>query len=269
MAGKRKTVAPAEPALSWGQRLERLGRSLLTRLVLPVVIPVVLISVGLFGLYRLQGTLREGAGPVLVPLADIQCEAPPGISREDFLQDVAFLADLPARVDLLDSERLAAAFARHPWVESVERITALPERRPQVVLVFRVPVLLVRYREGRGTVDRRGVLLPESAPAEGLPSTESEVPPRRGAVWLDPRVKACAAVAGFLHGHQDRLRLVRLSCEQRGVLLSTVWGETIIWGSPPGFERADEPAADRKVARLLQRSIASGTDLDLRIAPAP
>lgn len=263
MAGKRKPVAPAEPKHSQGHRLERLGRYLLTRLVLPVLIPVVVVGLTVLILYGLQAALRERTGPVSLSLADIDCEPPPGQTRAGFLEDVAYRADLPETVDLRDTERLASAFAQHVWVESVQSITPTPERRLRVVLTYRVAVLAVQHDERIYAVDRRGIVLPDHAVVEGLPKCSSSVRPQRGSAWDDGCVVACAKVAGYLHTHRARLHVVKMTCEQTGVLLWTFGEKRITWGSPPGGERLQEPPAVRKLQRLLGREAGSVGDLDL------
>src|SRR5262249_32635342 len=82
------------------------------------------------------------------PFADVRCAAPPAQSAADFLAEVQYLSNLPDRLNVLDDRlgpRLAAAFARHPWVEEVERVEIAVPRRVQVRLVFRVPVLAVTW----------------------------------------------------------------------------------------------------------------------------
>jgi hypothetical protein len=75
-----------------------------------------------------------------IAFEDIECTAPPGMSRLDFLGEVQYLGGMPSRLSLLDEgllERLAAAFAKHPRVEKVERVEKSPARQVKVVLVFR------------------------------------------------------------------------------------------------------------------------------------
>jgi hypothetical protein len=277
MGGKRKTEDSAEAPrrnrlVDLRDGLPRLGYRLLTRLVLPILVPVIVLGIGFSALYALQATLREHAAPVPISFADIQCDSPPGLPREDFLQQVQCWPggnEIPDTLDLLDGSlapRLTAAFRRHPWVESVERITPTPERRLRVGLVFRVPVLAVPDGERFRAVDRRGVLLPEKAYTPDLPRYEGRtpIPPvKLGTVWPDQRITACASVAALLRPHQDRVPLEKLTCEDRAVLLWTAWGEKITWGSPPGVELRGEAHADRKLERLLGRSL-DATDLDLR-----
>ena len=92
--------------------------------LLPALAPVlVLVGVIAWGQYsrdrlRTQDRYR-------LPFATIDCPSPPSLSRDDFLNEVQYQSSLPDRVDLLDGdtpERLRQAFARHPWVERVDRV---------------------------------------------------------------------------------------------------------------------------------------------------
>jgi hypothetical protein len=76
-----------------------------------------------------------------VAFAEIDCTPPPGQERRDFLAEVQYLAGMPDRSSVLDEDlapRIAEAFARHPCVEEVERVSLLPGRKVSVRLQFRV-----------------------------------------------------------------------------------------------------------------------------------
>jgi hypothetical protein len=132
-------------------------------------------------------------------VGDIDCPAPPGMRRPEFLAEVQYLGPLPDRLPALDDEtavRLSAAFARHPWVESVEEVRLLPPSGARVRLVFRTPALAVPQPGGTRVVDGHGVLLPAGAPTEGLPVYVGSAPPPAGLAgepWGDPAVTAAAA----------------------------------------------------------------------------
>src|SRR4051812_31836913 len=60
-----------------------------------------------------------------VPFPAIGCTAPPALEHAVFLAEVQYLSGLPDRLPLLEdglAQRLADAFATHPWVEKVERV---------------------------------------------------------------------------------------------------------------------------------------------------
>jgi hypothetical protein len=192
------------------------------------------------------------------------------MSRADFLDNVQAYANLPDDLDLLDPDtvdRITTAFSSNPWVEQVIRVTPL-SKNLRVELAFRQPVLAVPIHGRLRAVDARGILLPERAVRDDLPQFSGEVrvqPAGPGKVWADPRLTAGARVTAYLHPQQDRLRLEKIDADERGILLRTAWGWTIVWGSPPGSELQGELPAEEKVARLLRAIPESGPlELDLR-----
>jgi hypothetical protein len=130
-----------------------------------------------------------------VPVASIQCPAPPGMDLDAFLNEVRYLGRLPTTVSAVDpklNEQLSAAFMVHPWVDQVGEIEVTAERQIRVQLEFRVPKLRVMDR----MVDGTGVLLPRCEPLPGLPLLvgdwpEPDVP--AGRVW--PSLKRPAELA--------------------------------------------------------------------------
>jgi hypothetical protein len=152
-----------------------------------------LVALGKLARHRLRDEARYS-----LPFEAVECPAPPGSERVPFLGEVQYLARLPDRLRLLDEDlprRLADAFARHPWVERVEAVEVTPPEGVRVRLRFRTPALAVPQPGGVRVVDRRGVLLPASAPDAGLPVYPGVAPPPRGAAgepWGDPAVEAAA-----------------------------------------------------------------------------
>jgi hypothetical protein len=164
-------------------------------------------AVGLFlaGLILLSQAARDRLreqGRYTLPFADISCTPPPGLSRADFLEEVRYYAAVPGRLHLLEpdlAERLAGAFARHPWVAEVERVEVVLPAQVEVRLRYRRPALAVRVAGRLRVVDDRGVLLPRGAAAGGLPVFQGQAAPPAGPVgtpWGDPAVEAAARAAG-------------------------------------------------------------------------
>jgi hypothetical protein len=215
----------------------------------------------------------------------IDCAAPEGLSREDFLAEVQFLAGQPDRLPLLDAGlpgRLAEAFARHPWVEEVRRVEVLPGRRLHVDLAWRRPVLAVRLMTGdqpadgsvllptwAGTmrtgqvpcraVDRRGVLLPVQATRAGLPILNTAVglpAGPAGTPWGDARVVAAARAAAFLEAERESLGLADADWEVEGDSLVLARPQLrILWGRAPGQDNRDEASAAVKLQRLRDYAV--------------
>jgi hypothetical protein len=168
----------------------------------PVLIPMVLTILALFGLIRLGEaaradlSIRDRRG---VSFDRLECPAPPGEDNEEFLSEVQYLSGWPDRLCLWDNDiatRLAGAFGRHPWVEQVERIVLAPDRSIRVHLRFRIPVLAVRYGGQLRAVDAHGILLPATAPTNGLPRFQGVAALPQGPAgtpWGDAAVTAAAS----------------------------------------------------------------------------
>ncbi|HMC89397.1 MAG TPA: hypothetical protein VKI17_07605, partial [Gemmataceae bacterium] len=74
-----------------------------------------------------------------IAVTDLQCTPPPFAQRDAFLAEVKDIASLPERLQVLDkelAERLADAFARHPYVERVERVRVLLPHEVDINLVY-------------------------------------------------------------------------------------------------------------------------------------
>jgi hypothetical protein len=133
-----------------------------------------------------------------IAFADIACTPPPGLDRGAFLDEVQYLAGLPARLCLLDEdlgERLAKGFGQHPWVAKVAEINLVPPKQIHAQLQFRRPVLAVPFDKTLRAVDGQGVLLPRAAPTDGLPvfpGTAKAPAGPAGAQWGDPKVESMA-----------------------------------------------------------------------------
>jgi hypothetical protein len=215
-----------------------------------------LVTVGNVTRARLQDLDRYS-----LAFSEIQCDPPPGQARADFLSEVQYLAGMPGRLRLLDegvAARLAEAFAAHPWVQRVEQIQILPTHEVRASLVFRNPSLAVKLSKSSSTpsvrvVDEQGVLLPTSAPADGLPTLTVEgktAPSCAGKPWDTPTVTEASRIAALCQPHKP-LRFSALTKAQEGWVLQTPGNSRVIWGRPPGAERTDESPAAQKVQRLL------------------
>jgi hypothetical protein len=174
-----------------------------------VLVPVVGAGLLLLGLIALGKAARDRLRQherYVITFTDIDCPSPPGLRRAEFLSEVQYLARLPDRLPALADEtptRVAGAFAKHPWVEKVQEVRILPPDRAQVRLVFRTPVLAVPQPNGPRAVDAHGILLPPSAPTDGLPVFRGSAAPPAGLAgepWGDREVEAAAAAASRQRG---------------------------------------------------------------------
>ncbi len=73
-------------------------------------------------------------------IIQVECEPPAGQTREAFLMEVHYYGQLPEKLDARDAslpEKLKAAFAKHPKVERVEKVTIVPPNRVRVEVVWK------------------------------------------------------------------------------------------------------------------------------------
>jgi hypothetical protein len=246
----------------------------------------------LFGFIWLNTLVRSHFGTDArskLAFADIECEPPPGLSREEFLAEVQYLANWPDEINLLDdgiAARLRVSFLVHPWVEAVDRVQVVPPRRVCVLLRYRTPVLAVAQPDDKSeawvpgrdrkaklpgrVVDRGGVLLPLAAADPQLPVLYGTVPPpsgRAGQAWGDPGVGATASVARLLAPYQEQLNLKAFEIVD-GVLVVSSERTRVVWGSID-----DETGPERKVEALVgvraERGTLDGLEVDLRSPEKP
>ncbi len=177
-----------------------------------------------------SGQQVAGRDRYLVPVADVKCDPPPGVERAAFLSEVRHLGQLPASLSAVDPQTpatLAAAFARHPWVERVDTVNIAPDRTVTAGLTFRTPTLAVRVTQDLDmrVVDRHGVLIP--AAADGLPVLTPTVPPpvpKPGEKWAGEVVPRAAELADQ---HRAR-RLVRVEKSAAGWRLLPADGPALL-----------------------------------------
>jgi len=201
-------------------------RPWLVQVAVPLLAAALLVA-GLVAFARWsRGWLRSGS-VADVAFADLDCAAPPGMTREKFLEEAQFLVGLPDEIDALDPEAsgsVRAALVAHPWVKAVGAV----EVRRGVLsaeVSFREPVLFVK--SWGCALDAEGHVLPRAADASGLLVMEKGGM-KGGAV--DEDGVAAAAVAGGLHPHRERLGLV-------GAVVTVAKGEVVVagrilWGKP-------------------------------------
>ncbi|MFO1007676.1 MAG: hypothetical protein U0929_17060 [Planctomycetaceae bacterium] len=185
---------------------------------------------------------------------------------------------------LLDSTLvadLAEAFAKHPWIEKVDRVEKTRQGRVIVQVTYRTPVAMIPVR-GLYPVDANGVLLPPSdfseAEANQLPRLEGikSLPNGKpGEAWGDPIVVAGAKLCselirkGTLDSHWARFGLKAViappppSTAPTDIPEPLVFqlvtkgtekadyqdGRLIIWGRAPGDDTL-EPTVEQKLGRL-------------------
>lgn len=249
---------------------------------IPTSLAILIVSVLMFsGLYALKKGTREhlrDTERVRVAFADIECAAPQGQARTDFLAEVQYLAGLPESMSLVEDgvlPRLSEGFAKHPWVKKVERVQIVALRGIRVDLMFRTPVLRVTRNVApkpiHYLVDAEGVLLSaQPVGYDDLPGFEDAALPApatpAGSRWSDRTLDRIVRLADFLRPHQGALHVKAFRAEKDEILFETAQGSRVHWGRAIGAESKGEPSADRKLAQLLEYCKRHG-DLDHPKAP--
>jgi hypothetical protein len=193
------------------------------------------------------------------------------------------------------TERIAAGFARHPWVAKVERVTK-QYGGVKVELVYRKPVCMVQLPGGGLPlpVDATAVLLPtgDFTPLETrrypqLLGVDREPTVLVGSRWTDAKVIGGAEIAAALGDLWESMRLHAIEPSAADPALATPgvaaspWtpnsfagrsaepfftlitdrGSRILWGYAPGANAPAELPAAEKVARL-KRYVTEKDSLD-------
>jgi hypothetical protein len=231
-----------------------------------IAVVVAAAAIGWWGWARYAEQVQRSGGNILLPEKVDVIGVGPWISidlKSEALRD----ASLDNGVPLDDPElarRLARAFDIHPWVREVVRVKLDHPAAATVEVVCREPVAMVAVPGGLLPVDAEGILLPSD---DFSPESAARYPkvtgirssPRgaTGFTWGDPLVEEAAAVASVIGPEWERLKLVE--CRPQATADSGhAWeligedGLVVRFGSAPGHERADEPTAAVKVAKLRE-----------------
>lgn len=189
---------------------------------------------------------------------------------DDFLKQVEQSSRLPETLSVLDEQltgKLAAAFARHPWVAKVVRVQKSFPAAIVVELEYRRPAAIVETANGKVVVDRDGTLLPS---AGLLNHPEMEYPViaaldlkpsvQVGQTWEEPAIIAAARTASLLQEKWAALKLneilipkdrdSQLKWDEVSLELVTNGGSKIFWGRAPGSDHPGELDSSQKVRRL-------------------
>jgi len=267
MAAAKKKSKATKPPSRFAQAIRFLlgpGQSLFV-----IVLAVLALGVGWYAVWRKVGDRVLDSESRRVTAEKVHITEPPDWVHADIRREVFRAASLTGPLSLHDdelTERIAAAFALHPWVAKVERVRKRHPASVEVDLVYRQPVCMVEVRGNLLPVDAEGVLLPREdfSPVEAAayPRLVGVKTPPVGAVgepWTDARVVGGAAIAeqlGDLWEEMNLAVIVPSEPSMPGVTrdltftLVTRLGTRIFWGRPPGDDSPGEiPAAD-KVARL-------------------
>jgi hypothetical protein len=232
---------------------------------------------------QVRGHVLSGSEYQIDP-ARIAITPPPAWIHADIAAEVLRDANVDGALSLVDSDltvRLASAFAAHPWVAHVERVSKHFPSGLDVLLAYRTPVAMVEVENGTAAlpVDADGVVLPtqdfSAADAEAYPRIgEIHTTPAgaAGARWGDDNVTGAAQIAAVLAHDWRTLGIFRIvpagqkpgrSGAEPIFHLITRSGSKITWGRAPSTSMPGEVPAAEKIAQLKRFAAQNGGSLDL------
>jgi hypothetical protein len=225
--------------------------------------------VGGYAVWRHVGPHVLSSAEYQIDPQKIEVTAPPPWIRTNVKAEAVHDASLAGPLSLLDSHltvRMASAFAAHPWVARVERVSKRYPSSVEVVLSYRKPVAMVDVQGGALPVDVDAVILPsgdfEPKSAERYPRIDEIHTAPSGQVgkcWSDPAVVGGVRVAAVLGADWQQLGLARIvpgvrkparSGFEYEYMLYTRGGTRIDWGRAPSPDGADGSPPSAKLARL-------------------
>ncbi|NOY30152.1 MAG: hypothetical protein GXP28_08230 [Planctomycetes bacterium] len=208
----------------------------------------------------------------LLTAEGIEISTLPSWITADVRMEVVRNSGLDRRLSVLDEAFVSVvedAFALHPWVESVDKITKSYPPAVFVDLTFRRPVAVVELASAEGVqlipVDKLGIQLP----AENVPDISKRYLPRIGGIvgrppvgqqWADPRVIGATELAELLADNWESLHLVDILPSARPEIreehryfvfhLITRGGTRVVWGAAPSHAPPGEDNFEAKLERL-------------------
>jgi hypothetical protein len=197
---------------------------------------------------------------------------PPYLKND--LKKLAFDGSRLADLSLLDRDvvrKVHAAFAVQSWIDGVH--VRKNRKSIDVSLTYRKPIALVEFGDNLLLpVDRNGIVLDGdqlNLDVTTSPLRISVQSPQVGSMvhgdaWPDPRVVAAAMVAHWVEPKAAQWGISRIAhvplipnsiAPEGDFELLTAKGAAgirVMWGSPPGYERANEASPEKKLQALEQ-----------------
>ncbi len=267
-AAKKKAGGSRSPS-----QLEQFVRFLLGpgRPLFVVGLAMVALAAGWYAVWQRVGERVLASDSHRITPDKVHMTPPPAWVHADIRREVFRAASFDRPLSLHDddlTQRIAEAFALHPWVAKVRRVQKRHPAAVEVVLDYRRPVCMVEVHGELLPVDGQGVLLPKDdfSPVEAAeyPRLVGLKAPPVGAVgepWSDARVIGGAAIADLLGEFWEEMNLAVIVPSEPSVpgvtqdltfTLVTRLGTRIFWGRPPGVDVPGEIAAADKTARLQE-----------------
>lgn len=238
---------------------------------------ILVLGVGVHYLWRHAAPTIAGREQYLITPDQIHITPQPAWIRSDVKAEALRNMDMGQPLSVLDdwpplAKRVQDAFAIHPWVASVKRISKRLPSSLTVELAYRRPVAAVESSDSDGItfipIDEHAIRLPQS----DFTDAERRYMPRISGVtgrplvgdrWNDPRVEGGAKLAAALADVWQQLQLIEILAAvdatskrerpQCQFEIIAAGGTRIVWGVAPGLEAAaGETSADQKRTNLLQ-----------------
>jgi hypothetical protein len=235
-----------------------------------------LFSAGIWAVWRHVRERVVSSGQYTITPEKIEITPKPPWIHTDVRGEVFRYGSLEGLSSLDDraGERIASAFALHPWIAKA-RVNLRAPARIQVELTYRRPMCMVEVPGDLLPVDVEGILLPsgdfspiekQSYPCVGGIDTRPRGPV--GQRWGDGRVVDGAEIAAALGAAWQPLKLYRIvpaatvnaaAAEEPSYDLFTRAGTRVLWGRAPRTKIAGELPTAEKVARLAQYAADHGS----------
>jgi hypothetical protein len=253
-----------------------------TRMLAFGMIVIVAVGLGYVVWQQVRGHVLSSTDYQLEPQKIVITPAPAWI-RADVKAEVLRDAGFNAPLSLLDEEltlHLASAFAAHPWVAHVVRVSKRYPAGLEVTLAYRKPVAMVEVQSDSALpVDVQGVVLPSG----DFDAAEAALYPRIGEIhttpsgpvgtrWGDPCVAGAAQIAAVVAADWKSLDFFRIVPAGRkpggrnGVeyaySILTHSGTKVVWGRAPSTDLPGELPSDDKLAALRRYAAENHGTLD-------
>ena len=274
MNAKKKESSDAETPAS--SRSAPIGRG--TRWIVASALIVIVTGGACYAVWQQVREHVLGRDEYQVDPQQITVSRQPEWIHSDVRAEVVRDASFDGPLSLLDPQltvRIASAFAAHPWVAHVHRVSKKYPSGVEVLLEYRQPAAMVEVNGGALPVDGDGVLLPTT----DFSTEDAERYPRISAIhtspvgtvgtrWGDAAVSGGAEIAAALAGHWHALELQRIEPAGRKpgrtgseyvFTLFTRGGTRIDWGRAPSTELPGEIPLGDKIAQLKQFAAQNGS----------
>ncbi len=213
----------------------------------------------------------------LLDPGQIEITPPPDWIHSDICAEVLRDPTLDGRLSILDdglAERIARAFARHPWVAKVVRVEPLYPSAVRVELEYRRPVCMVEVPGGLLPVDANAVLLPEGdfSPVEktryplltGVAQMPIEPP---GSRWPDAKIIGGAEIAAAIGPAWETMRLHQIVPLASDPAAAAVGGGASRRNGIVGGDSSRRSASFRSAEPFFELVTGSGTQILWGYAP--